>query len=67
MIYKVSYVIIRGSHPGAIINQDQPPKVGDQIRLNGDPFRITEVVELLPPRENFAYMHATCEPVVEAA
>jgi hypothetical protein len=66
MIYKVSYVIVRGSHPGAIINQDQPPEIGAQVRLNGDRFEIIEVIELLPSRNNFAYVHATCQPVEEA-
>jgi hypothetical protein len=66
LIYKVSYVIVGGSHPGAIINQDQPPQVGDQVRLNGGRFEIVEVIDLLPPRNDFAYVHATCEPVEKA-
>ena len=63
MIYKVSYVVVGGSHPGAIINEDEPPKVGDRVRLDGDRFKIVEVIELLPPRGDFAYVHATCEPI----
>jgi hypothetical protein len=63
VIYKVSYVVARGSHPGAIINQDQPPEVGDHVTFDGDRFEITEVTDLLPPRDGFAYIHATCEPV----
>lgn len=62
MIYKVSYVVVGGSHPGAIINQDASPNVGDEIQLNGKRFEILEVVELLPPRDDFAYLHATCRP-----
>jgi hypothetical protein len=67
VIYKVSYVVVGGSHPGAIINEDEPPKVGDQVRLNGEQFEVVEVVDLLPPRDNFAYLHVTCEPIEEAA
>jgi len=66
MIYKVSYVVVDGSHPGAIINEDRPPSVGDRIRFNGEQFEVVEVIDLLPPRENFAYVHATCEPIQES-
>ncbi len=66
MIYKVSYVIVGGSHPGAIVNEDQSPTVGDHIQLNGDQFEIIEVIELLPQRDNFVYVHATCKPIEEA-
>jgi hypothetical protein len=66
VIYKVSYVVVGGSHPGAIVNVEEPPQVGDRIRLDGDQFKIVEVVDLLPPRDNFAYVHATCRPIDEA-
>ena len=67
MIYKVSYVVVGGSHPGAIINQDTPPGMGEQIELNGERFEIVEVIELLPPRDDIAYLHATCTPAEGAA
>jgi hypothetical protein len=67
VIYKVSYVVVGGSHPGAIINQDAPPETGDCVELDGGRFEITEVIELLPPYAGFSYIHATCEPVEEAA
>jgi hypothetical protein len=67
VIYKVSYVVVGGSHPGAIINQDTAPDVGEQIELNGERFEIVEVIELLPPRDGLAYLHATCRPVEGAA
>ncbi|HET89550.1 MAG TPA: hypothetical protein ENN99_02260 [Chloroflexi bacterium] len=63
MIYKVSYVIIGRSHPGEIVNMDTPPRVGDQIQLGDELFEIIEVVDLIPPRGEFAYLHATCKPV----
>jgi hypothetical protein len=67
VIYKVSYVVVGGSHPGAIINQDVPPQTGDHIEFDGGRFKITEVIELLPPQGGFSYLHATCEPIEEAA
>jgi hypothetical protein len=67
VIYKVSYVVVGGIHPGAIINQDAPPKPGDNIRLFGRQFEIIEVIELLPPHTGFSYLHATCEPTEAAA
>jgi hypothetical protein len=67
VIYKVSYVVVGGSHPGAIVNEDQPPEIGDLVRLNSDRFEVVEVVELLPPRDDFAYIHATCHPIGETA
>jgi hypothetical protein len=66
VIYKVSYVVIGGSHPGAIVNQDTPPSVGDETQLDGEALEIVEVVELLPPHNDFAYLHATCKLVEEA-
>jgi hypothetical protein len=63
MIYKVSYVVIGDAQAGEIINMDTPPRVGDQVQLSDQLFEITEVVELLPPRGEFAYLHVTCRPV----
>lgn len=65
MIYKVSYVVVGGSHPGAILNEDRPPEVGERVTFDGKPFEVVEVIDLLPPRDNFAYVHATCEPADE--
>ncbi len=63
MIYKVSYVVIGGEHPGAIMNVEQPPKVGDRVRLGKYEFEVLDVVELMPPRGGFAFLHATCRLV----
>lgn len=60
MIYKVSYVVIGGEHPGAIANVDEPPQVGDEVELGKDRFEIIEVLELMPPRGEFSFLHATC-------
>lgn len=67
MIYKVSYVVIGQPHPGEIVNQDAPPYVGDRVKLGNDLFEVIEVIDLAPPRGNFAYLHATCRPAREIA
>ena len=63
MIYKVSYVVLGGEHPGAIKNQSEAPKVGDKVRLGRKTFAIVEVNQLLPPREDFQFLHATLRPL----
>ena len=65
MIYKVSYVVIGQPHPGEIINQDEPPQTGDQVMLGGKLFEVIEVIDLAPPRGDFAYLHATCQAADE--
>lgn len=66
MIYKVSYVVIGGEHPGAIANVDTPPRVGDRITLGKQEFEIIEVLELMPSRGEFSFLHATCKLIGEA-
>ena len=63
MIYKVSYVVVGGEHPGAIANVDTPPQVGDRVQLGQLELEIIEVLELMPPRGEFSFLHATCKPV----
>jgi len=67
MIHKVSYVVVGKPHPGEIVNLDTPPRVGDRVQLGDQVFEVTEVFDLIPPREDFAYLHATCRPVEESA
>jgi len=65
MIYKVSYVVIGGQHRGMIANQDEAPQVGQHIELAGLMCEILEVQELVPPLEDFAYLHVTCRLLEE--
>lgn len=65
MIYKVSFVVQGGAHPGGIENLDKRPQVGDQLNLAGLNLEIVEVLEIIPPRGDFAYLHATCKPAKE--
>lgn len=66
-IYKVSYVIIGNDNPGTILNQDQPPQAGDQVQLGRQTYQIVEVLELIPPRGEFHYIHATCRPLQKSS
>ena len=63
MIYKVSYVVRGQPHPGKIVNQEKPPRVGDRVELGGDTYEVIEVVDLIPPRGEFAYLHVACRSV----
>ena len=63
MIYKVSYVILGGKHKGGIKNQDERPKVGDQVRFGRGTYEIIEVQEIMPPRDDFQFLHATARPI----
>jgi carbonic anhydrase/acetyltransferase-like protein (isoleucine patch superfamily) len=63
VIYKVSYVIVDNSHPGAIVNLDAAPRVGDRAELGDEAFEVVEVTDLIPPRGDFAYLHVTCRPL----
>ncbi|MCS7282423.1 MAG: hypothetical protein RMK65_03040 [Anaerolineae bacterium] len=65
MIYKVSYVVLGGQHPGAIVSQEKPPQVGEVISLGEDRFEVIEVVDLIPPRGDFAHLHVTLRPIAQ--
>ena len=66
MVYKVSIVIPGVEHGGAILNLPERPQVGDRLRIGETEVEVLEVVELLPPRGNFQYLHATCRLVAQA-
>lgn len=65
MIYKVSYVVVGSEHPGAIANVEKPPQIGDHVSLGKNEFEVIEVLELMPPRGEFSFLHATCKLVHE--
>ena len=62
MIYKVSYVIVGKPHLGTIVNLDARPVAGERVQIEGEPFEVVEVIDLIPPRGQFAYLHVTCRP-----
>ena len=60
--YKVSIVVINSSHPGAIVNLTEEPVLGNTITLGKEKFVIREILELMPPKGDFNFLHLTCEP-----
>ena len=63
MIYKVSYVILGGKHKGGIKNQYERPQVGDHVRWGRSSYEVIEVMEIMPPRDDFQFLHATARPL----
>lgn len=62
-VYKVSIVVTGSDHPGAILNMSRRPKIGEKIKIGSKQFQVIEVLNLLPPRGDFQYIHATCHEV----
>ncbi len=65
--YKVSYVVLGGGHPGAIVNELKRPEIGDRVQIGKNTFEVVEVMEVMPPRGDFAFLHATVKPVDSVA
>jgi len=65
MIYKISFVIPGRRDIGGIQNTDRQPQPGDRVKVGEHLLEIVEVVELMPARGDFAYLHATCNLVEE--
>ncbi len=63
MIYKVSYVVQGGEYPGGIKNVEERPQPGTLVQLGPMLFEVFEVHEILPPRDDFQFLHATVKPV----
>ncbi len=59
--YKVSYVVTGDDHPGGIVNLDYQPNAGDIIEVGTFGLEVVEIFELIPPRGEFFYLHATCK------
>ncbi len=63
MIYKVSYVVKGGDHPGAIVNEDEKPELGQKVTLGNKEFEVIEVVDLMPARGDFSFLHVTVKAI----
>lgn len=61
--YQVSYVVLGGEHPGAIVSEVRRPAVGDQVTIGQYTFEVVEVHEVMPMRGDFAFLHATVRPL----
>jgi hypothetical protein len=59
----VSYVIVGSDAKGGIKNQMERPQVGDRVRFGRDTYEVIEVKEIMPPRDDFQFLHATARPV----
>ena len=62
-IYKVSYVVQGGDHPGAIVNEDKKPEVGQKVTLGSNEFEVVEIVDLMPARGDFSFLHVTVKAI----
>ncbi len=49
--------------PGTIVNLSRPPEVGEKVKLGTHVYQVIEVLNLIPPRGDFHYIHATCRPL----
>lgn len=63
MIYKVSYVVQGGEYPGGIKNVEEVPKPGSTVQIGLMVFEVVEVHEIMPPRDDFQFLHATVKPL----
>jgi hypothetical protein len=62
-IYKVSYVVQGGDHPGAIVNEDKKPELGQKVTLGRKEFEVIEIVDLMPARGDFNFLHVTVKGI----
>ena len=67
MIYKVSYVVQVAIIREASGNQQQRPEIGELVKIGPKEFEVIEVFEIMPPREDFQFLHATVKPAREHA
>jgi hypothetical protein len=63
IVCKVSVVVPGRDYQGAIISTTTLPAVGDQLQIGDQTFEVVEIRDLLPPRGEFHFMHATCKVV----
>jgi hypothetical protein len=63
VVYKVSIVVPGSDHGGAILNLTEMPRVGDHLQVGEMEVEVIEIMDLMPPRGDFHFMHATCKQV----
>jgi hypothetical protein len=66
MIYKVSYVVQGGEFPGGIQNEYERPRIGGTVQIGPNEFEVVEIHEIMPPRDDFQFLHATVKPAQKA-
>ena len=62
-VWKVSYVVKGSSQAGGIINLNHEPVPGEVLKIGSDNLEVLEALELIPPRGEFHYIHATCKAI----
>ncbi len=62
-VFKVSYVVQGGDHPGAIVNEDKKPELGQRVTLGSKVFEVVEIVDLMPARGDFSFLHVTVKSI----
>jgi hypothetical protein len=65
VIYKISVVVPGRRDVGGIQNVEKRPEPADKLRIGRETFEVVEVIELMPPRGDFSYLHVTCKLVEE--
>jgi hypothetical protein len=59
MIYKISYVVEDDSSPGIIRTQEKRPQKDDPVTIHGRKFRIVDVAEVIPPKNDEVFLLVT--------
>ncbi|MFN8455696.1 MAG: hypothetical protein U0401_13685 [Anaerolineae bacterium] len=62
-IYKLSIVVPGRRDIGGIQNLEKEPQIGDILLLGREKYKVVDLMELMPPRGNFVYLHAICQPI----
>ncbi len=62
MIYKVSYVVVDRSHPGAIVNEESVPQPGDLVEIGDRVFEVIDATEMMMPRGEFEFWNVAVKP-----
>jgi hypothetical protein len=60
-VWKVSYVVKGSDQAGGIVNLDHDPVAGEILELGEIRLEILEVLELIPAKRDFHYVHVTCQ------
>jgi hypothetical protein len=63
MIYKISVIVPGRPDVGGILNVETRPEPGETLQIGGETLDILEVVELMPPRGEFGFLHVECKLV----
>jgi hypothetical protein len=60
--YKISYVVEGSHYAGDLVDSDHRPSPGDTVMLDGKPYVVTYVEEVMRPVGDFGLIHVVCRP-----